>query len=123
MLVLVVMIVVVCVIMRVCYFGLLFGSFVILCHLSRGQSFAFHGASVCAASSARSGALRAVYASLLLYESGLCRVKPSARVEGKDLQPYLPLDGLSGLQNDHACVLLPGPLGAKGVVVVELRLN
>ena len=76
---LVVMIVIVCVIMRVCYFGLLFGSLLVLSYLSRGQSFAFHVASVCAASSARSRAFRAVYASLLLYESWLCRVKPRAR--------------------------------------------
>ena len=55
MLVVMIVCVVVGVIMRMCCFGLLFSSFVCLCHLSRGQNHAFRRSSVYAASSLISG--------------------------------------------------------------------
>jgi hypothetical protein len=63
------------VIVRVRQFRLLLGNLIRLCHLSRGQSYAFQGR-LCMPARLAHGAERAVYASYLLYESSLWGVKP-----------------------------------------------
>ena len=64
------------VIVRLLYCGLLLGSLICLCHLSRGQVHAFQETSVSVAPHAMR--YERGYASLLLYEASVERVKPRA---------------------------------------------
>ena len=71
-----------------CYFGLL-GSLIRLCHLSRGQIHAFQEASLSVASF-RNALTGAFYASLLLYEASIERVKPCAKPDhSSKLKPVI----------------------------------
>ena len=86
-----VMIVIMRVLVCMCHFGLLLGSLICLCHLSRGQVLAFQETSVSAAPHAM--CYQRGYASLLLYEASVERVKPRAipqprpRPEARSKQP------------------------------------
>src|SRR5258707_11736533 len=71
MIMLVIMMVIVC----ICYVGLLLRSLICLCHLSRGQVHAFQETSVSAAPHAMR--YQRGYASYLLYEASVERVKPA----------------------------------------------
>ena len=72
------MVVIMLVIVRIRHFRLLLGSFICLCHLSWGQVLAFQETSVSVAPHAMR--YERGYASLLLYESSVERVKPPARL-------------------------------------------
>ena len=72
----VLMIVIMLVIVRIRDFGLLIRSLICVCHLSRGQIHAFQETSVSAAPPAMR--YERGYASLLLYEASVERVKPRA---------------------------------------------
>ena len=72
----VLMIVIMRVFVRIRCFGLLLGSLISLCHLSRGQIHAFQETSVSAAPHAMH--YERGYASYLLYEASVERVKPRA---------------------------------------------
>jgi hypothetical protein len=76
MLMRVLMIMLMLVIVRIRYFGLLLRSLICVCHLSRGQIHAFQETSVSAAPYAMR--YERSYASLLLYEASVERVKPRA---------------------------------------------
>ena len=73
----VLMIVIMCMLVWLRHFGLLLCSLIRLCHLSRGQIHAFQEASV-VCRVVRNALASAVYASLLLYEPSIERVKPQA---------------------------------------------
>jgi hypothetical protein len=68
------MLVIMWVIVRIRYFRLLLGSLICVCHLSRGQVHAFQKTSVSAAPHAMR--YERGYASYLLYEASVERVKP-----------------------------------------------
>jgi hypothetical protein len=72
----VVMLVIMWVIVRIRYFGLLLGSLICVCHLSRGQVLAFQETSVSAAPHVMH--YERGYATYLLYEASVERVKPRA---------------------------------------------
>ncbi len=72
----VLMLMIMLVIVRIRYFGLLLRSLICVCHLSRGQIHAFQETSVSAAPHAMR--YQCGYASLLLYEASVERVKPRA---------------------------------------------
>src|SRR5258708_10238944 len=75
------MIMIMCVLMRIRCFGLLLGSLICLFHLSRGQVHAFQETSVSAAPHAMR--YQRGYASYLLYEASVERVKPRAAAHSR----------------------------------------
>ena len=77
----VIMIVIMRVLVRIRCFGLLLGSLISLCHLSRGQIHAFQETSVSAAPHAMR--YERGYASYLLYEASVERVKPRAAAHSR----------------------------------------